>query len=161
MTSERNELVEVIDGSAIRLITGEDKLDAYHVADAILAAGYRRKSLQTKAMRRMDGTMIPAQAVEAAAKVMYEEVFAPDTWEEEGEVYKTQFSDSMRRALEAAGKAATEDSVPTEIPRRACAEPVWDGPYKMTCGHLIVRGKCVRHGENGATYEIRTGPDAR
>lgn len=40
--SERDELVEVIDGSAIRLITGLDELDAHHAADAILAAGYSK-----------------------------------------------------------------------------------------------------------------------
>ena len=28
----------------------------------------------------------------------------------------------------------------------ACAEPVWDGPYKMTCGLTLVDGKCGRHG---------------
>lgn len=46
--------------------------------------------------------MIPAQAVEAAAKAIFEEVFAPNIWVEEDEIYKNQFRDSMRRALDAA-----------------------------------------------------------
>lgn len=36
----------------------------------------------------------------------------------------------------------------------SCAERVWDGPYKMSCGYLIVNGKCVRH---GATTNVTRG----
>lgn len=28
----------------------------------------------------------------------------------------------------------------------SCAEPVWDGPYKMSCGRQLAGGKCGRHG---------------
>jgi hypothetical protein len=41
-----------------------------------------------------------------------------------------------------------------EEPQRACAEIVWDGPYKMTCSYMIVNGRCVRHGTGGLTYEV-------
>src|SRR5204863_6840545 len=27
-----------------------------------------------------------------------------------------------------------------------CNEPVWDGPYRMTCRRTLVNGKCGRHG---------------
>ncbi len=30
--------------------------------------------------------------------------------------------------------------------QKVCPVIVWDGPYRMKCGHIIVNGKCVRHG---------------
>ncbi|QAY16111.1 hypothetical protein SEA_ELESAR_60 [Arthrobacter phage Elesar] len=36
----------------------------------------------------------------------------------------------------------------------ACGETVWDGPYKMTCGYLVIHGRCVRHGSGGLTYIV-------
>jgi hypothetical protein len=32
------------------------------------------------------------------------------------------------------------------VSEQACHEPVWDGPYKMVCGRLLVDGRCSRHG---------------
>lgn len=57
MANERDELIEVIDGSAIRLITGEGELDSYHVADAILAAGYSKHSAELAAAKRAAKTL--------------------------------------------------------------------------------------------------------
>lgn len=31
--------------------------------------------------------------------------------------------------------------------RKTCTATVWDGPYRMTCGLLIVNGRCRVHGE--------------
>ena len=35
----------------------------------------------------------------------------------------------------------------SEEAQLACAEYVWDGPYRMKCGYRIINGRCVRHGD--------------
>jgi hypothetical protein len=37
-----------------------------------------------------------------------------------------------------------------DIPH-SCDKPVWDGPYQMTCGRVLVDGKCGRHGRRNAS----------
>jgi hypothetical protein len=50
--------------------------------------------------------------------------------------------------LERLGWVADRDFLlsPPE-PESPCREPVWDGPYQMTCGRLLVDGECGRHGQ--------------
>lgn len=43
---------------------------------------------------------------------------------------------------------------PTVAAEYSCAERVWDGPYQMTCGHLIVNDQCVRHGADGLRQPV-------
>jgi hypothetical protein len=35
-------------------------------------------------------------------------------------------------------------------PGVSCKQPIWDGPYKMTCGRHLVDGKCLTHGDQSS-----------
>lgn len=55
-------------------------------------------------------------------------------------------ADPAIRALAAAADVVSEERRREAGDWATCAEPVWDGPYKMPCGRLIIEGECARHG---------------
>jgi hypothetical protein len=45
-------------------------------------------------------------------------------------------------------------------PAASCQQPVWDGPYKMTCGRHLVGGKCLTHGLQSSIPSASTSSPA-
>jgi hypothetical protein len=43
----------------------------------------------------------------------------------------------------------------------SCTETVWDGPYAMNCGHYIMNGACIKHGERAKRESLRPDGEER
>lgn len=87
------------------------------------------------------------------------EITVPFGNRESAEAARREISVSVRPVHDAGGedyRLVVPGEVvrqPAEIeqgPRPSCAQPVWDGPYRMRCGRLLADGRCTRHGDQGA-----------
>lgn len=68
-----------------------------------------------------------------------EEILPARTWVDTG-------MDGIEMYLDAAENARLLLRKVAKPEPESCAEPVWDGPYRMSCGRQLVDGKCGRHG---------------